>query len=167
MNHGYIFILCGFLLPVRYRKQNNHEQVPNISPWLATLSKDICTAAKLGERRLFKVALPETASNHYFSFWSSGRPLDSGQARRQFNFPTLSLLYDYSFFFSANPKFVSLNTPVPLFQLRSFPLYCGTAVVVLLYTQVAFVGCCEWMSCLLYTSPSPRDKRQSRMPSSA
>ena len=24
-----------------------------------------------------------------------------------------------------------------------------------------------WYSCLLYTSPSPRDKRQSRMPSSA
>ena len=25
----------------------------------------------------------------------------------------------------------------------------------------------QWRSCLLYTSPSPRDKRQSRMPSSA
>ena len=25
----------------------------------------------------------------------------------------------------------------------------------------------EWCACLLYTSPSPRDKRQSRMPSSA
>ena len=25
----------------------------------------------------------------------------------------------------------------------------------------------EWYACLLYTSPSPRDKRQSRMPSSA
>ena len=25
----------------------------------------------------------------------------------------------------------------------------------------------EFMACLLYTSPSPRDKRQSRMPSSA
>ena len=25
----------------------------------------------------------------------------------------------------------------------------------------------EYMTCLLYTSPSPRDKRQSRMPSSA
>ena len=25
----------------------------------------------------------------------------------------------------------------------------------------------EWRTCLLYTSPSPRDKRQSRMPSSA
>ena len=26
---------------------------------------------------------------------------------------------------------------------------------------------CEYLFCLLYTSPSPRDKRQSRMPSSA
>ena len=25
----------------------------------------------------------------------------------------------------------------------------------------------QWWPCLLYTSPSPRDKRQSRMPSSA
>ena len=25
----------------------------------------------------------------------------------------------------------------------------------------------QWKTCLLYTSPSPRDKRQSRMPSSA
>ena len=33
-----------------------------------------------------------------------------------------------------------------------------------------FFGCDESLirkSCLLYTSPSPRDKRQSRMPSSA
>ena len=28
-------------------------------------------------------------------------------------------------------------------------------------------GMAENMACLLYTSPSPRDKRQSRMPSSA
>ena len=27
--------------------------------------------------------------------------------------------------------------------------------------------CEQWTACLLYTSPSPRDKRQSRMPSSA
>ena len=35
--------------------------------------------------------------------------------------------------------------------------------------QHALVGCVShWaMTCLLYTSPSPRDKRQSRMPSSA
>ena len=30
------------------------------------------------------------------------------------------------------------------------------------------LGATEWFKiCLLYTSPSPRDKRQSRMPSSA
>ena len=28
-------------------------------------------------------------------------------------------------------------------------------------------GCAHDVNCLLYTSPSPRDKRQSRMPSSA
>ena len=35
----------------------------------------------------------------------------------------------------------------------------------LLYPVGVFIGVC--ISCLLYTSPSPRDKRQSRMPSSA
>ena len=30
-----------------------------------------------------------------------------------------------------------------------------------------FMGYVDGMHCLLYTSPSPRDKRQSRMPSSA
>ena len=35
------------------------------------------------------------------------------------------------------------------------------------YTDNGPVGLIEGKSCLLYTSPSPRDKRQSRMPSSA
>ena len=34
------------------------------------------------------------------------------------------------------------------------------------YFQVAVVPAVLFISCLLYTSPSPRDKRQSRMPSS-
>ena len=34
--------------------------------------------------------------------------------------------------------------------------------------HVKVVTCCAWSSnCLLYTSPSPRDMRRSRMPSSA
>ena len=36
------------------------------------------------------------------------------------------------------------------------------------YTEVcASCHSMKYLSCLLYTSPSPRDKRQSRMPSSA
>ena len=41
-------------------------------------------------------------------------------------------------------------------QLRVGPFYCGKVE-----------GILQLMACLLYTSPSPRDKRQSRMPSSA
>ena len=33
--------------------------------------------------------------------------------------------------------------------------------------QVDVIAQPNWKTCLLYTSPSPRDKRQSRMPSSA
>ena len=33
--------------------------------------------------------------------------------------------------------------------------------------QVRLMICAHMRDCLLYTSPSPRDKRQSRMPSSA
>ena len=39
----------------------------------------------------------------------------------------------------------------------------GTFAMGLASQDVTF----EWNNCLLYTSPSPRDKRQSRMPSSA
>ena len=38
-------------------------------------------------------------------------------------------------------------------------------VIVVLILVMAYLGLT--MGCLLYTSPSPRDKRQSRMPSSA
>ena len=37
-------------------------------------------AAKFGERRFFKVVLPETASNHYIFCWFNGRALHSGQS---------------------------------------------------------------------------------------
>ena len=40
----------------------------------------------------------------------------------------------------------------------------------IIYSTTSILGDAEWaarISCLLYTSPSPRDKRQSRMPSSA
>ena len=47
-------------------------------------------------------------------------------------------------------------------------------VVNYIFHAVQQSGCCGFsddevysMACLLYTSPSPRDKRQSRMPSSA
>ena len=51
---------------------------------------------------IFKVALPETASNHYIFCWLNGRALDSGQAERQliaclcfFAFFSAVLLYYY------------------------------------------------------------------------
>ena len=36
-----------------------------------------------------------------------------------------------------------------------------------LYSQSKLIELSQGCDCLLYTSPSPRDKRQSRMPSSA
>ena len=65
---------------------------------------------------------------------------------------------------------------------KLLPETMGSGVVVLDYDQdghqdLFFVNSCRWAwdvrdqspspCCLLYTSPSPRDKRQSRMPSSA
>ena len=43
-------------------------------------------------------------------------------------------------------------------------LFCRRGCVFLLYVRVCYL---LYVSYLLYTSPSPRDKRQSRMPSSA
>ena len=44
---------------------------------------------------------------------------------------------------------------------------CGMvlSLLIILHQEVGLY--CMVLSCLLYTSPSPRDKRQSRMPSSA
>ena len=52
-------------------------------------------AAKLGERRFYKVALPETASNHYIFRWLNGRALDSGQSVVRL----ISLSLRFRFFF--------------------------------------------------------------------
>ena len=45
-------------------------------------------------------------------------------------------------------------------------LFCGGLGFVFTLSQGFILGLHGW-GCLLYTSPSPRDKRQSRMPSSA
>ena len=42
----------------------------------------------------------------------------------------------------------------------------GTRFAIIL-PDVSFSNATSYTGCLLYTSPSPRDKRQSRMPSSA
>ena len=52
---------------------------PTYTAALAIHADRTGVAAKLGERRFFKVALPETASNHYIFCWLNGRALDSGQ----------------------------------------------------------------------------------------
>ena len=144
MNHAYIFI-CGFLLPKHYRKKITISKY-----WICvhglqqTLSKDICTAAKLGERRLFKVALPEAARNHYISFWLSGRALDSGQAERQ-EYAAVSLLFFFCFFVLLTPSMLVQIPLSLLFCSCFFLMYCCTAVVVLLNIHGGFVGSCWWM----------------------
>ena len=51
---------------------------------------------------------------------------------------------------------------ITVYQDRSFSFIIKTPP-----TSVLLMKAAKLKSCLLYTSPSPRDKRQSRMPSSA
>ena len=53
--------------------------------------------------------------------------------------------------------------PTRMETTQTFMIVFGSIVVLCLF----FWGLESLLSCLLYTSPSPRDKRQSRMPSSA
>ena len=76
-------------------------------------------AAKLGERRLFKVAPRKAASNDNISFWLSGGALDSGQAGRQFKSPSVFFLFS---FLSAVRKFL----PPVCFSFYIFLPYCCT-----------------------------------------
>ena len=50
---------------------------------------------------------------------------------------------------------------------RPFARYFGAEATFLLWSLPLIRLCMPDIYCLLYTSPSPRDKRQSRMPSSA
>ena len=101
-------------------------------------------AAKLGERRFFKVALPETASNHYISFWLSGRALDSGQAERQFKPPCFFFFAFFSAFFSDVRELKSLRLLI-IFIFSSCTAVRTSTTVALLYTHGGFAGC-WWMS---------------------
>ena len=61
------------------------------------------------------------------------------------------------------PLFGWLQTLYPIWShIGPDHIYWSTALAL---AELALSGCTT--SCLLYTSPSPRDKRQSRMPSSA
>ena len=51
--------------------------------------------------------------------------------------------------------------------LSGFPVAWLLGGLAVLFTALAIVLDVDFNICLLYTSPSPRDKRQSRMPSSA
>ena len=90
-------------------------------------------AAKLGDRRFFKVALPETASSHNFSFRLSGRSLDSGQSERQFKFPCLFFYAFPPLFFCCTGVQTSLSAFLSL--LFSAPAVRTSTAVVLLYAH--------------------------------
>ena len=72
------------------------------------------------------------------------------------------------------------NAKIPLLEHEGFSLWESNVIVRYLCQTFSMGKLCpeevelrflaeQWMdwTCLLYTSPSPRDKRQSRMPSSA
>ena len=62
------------------------------------------------------------------------------------------------------------NAPITIYLARSTSLLYAMHGAVMFYVAWQFDRCqllVPLLGCLLYTSPSPRDKRQSRMPSSA
>ena len=86
----------------------------------------------------------------------------------------LDLLEEFKFIESDSNfphfKYISLSNIITYLKIQNsvlsedhiFDIYCATNWV---NSLINFLGNNEY--CLLYTSPSPRDKRQSRMPSSA
>ena len=66
---------------------------------------------------------------------------------------------------TAHPEELSRHTLSPLAELvETYPY--AQSIVMLYLLNLSILGDLRY-DCLLYTSPSPRDKRQSRMPSSA
>ena len=60
-------------------------------------------------------------------------------------------------------KLVRSLSLVPSAGGHGFTIFAFVATYSLMALLIVYL----WQGCLLYTSPSPRDKRQSRMPSSA
>ena len=86
--------------------------------------------------------------------WSIGQLLVSFPTRLTFYGVLTIGLFQFVFYklSQVGPEFVGAeNGPVEMAQV---------------YLAI-FASCCLFYACLLYTSPSPRDQRGSRMPSSA
>ena len=64
-------------------------------------------------------------------------------------------------------QYASQTEGVDLQLLTSGSIYSGGKIKKLLAPLKILLGVLQAMICLLYTSPSPRDKSSSRMPSSA
>ena len=89
-------------------------------------------------------------------FYASLRPLD-----HLFRSPYQFYSDDLSFW--AYREMWNTVPMLPRYIFNSFFLASVTSLITLLFVIPAAYS----YACLLYTSPSPRDKRQSRMPSSA
>ena len=57
--------------------------------------------------------------------------------------------------------------PTPLYFAERITEHCGGAKIYLKREDLLHTGAHKINNCLLYTSPSPRDRTRSRMPSSA
>ena len=76
--------------------------------------------------------------------------------------------------FYRNPSFTNRERIAFVDSLESFgtqpnlePIITKAAMAPTRYEAVALIDRYRYLSCLLYTSPSPRDRTRSRMPSSA
>ena len=63
-------------------------------------------------------------------------------------------------------KALNIELPAVAAPVAAYVMHAQTGNTVFLSGHIAKKDGKPWV-CLLYTSPSPRDKRQSRMPSSA
>ena len=112
---------------------------PTYKAALAISGERTGVAAKIGEKRLFKVALPETTSNHYVSFWLGGIALVSGQAERQFN-PSCSVFF--ALFFTLFFAFFCFSSAVGKFKCPFLFLILILSVV-RLYVRVLLYCCTQ------------------------
>ena len=89
---------------------------------------------------------------------------DMNLAERTFNSATLMIIA------SVVKQSIGLVSMVVLARLLSptdYGIVAISMLVIHFFDVLAQTGTTQYVLCLLYTSPSPRDKRQSRMPSSA
>ena len=145
----YSIILIGLLSGVAYAQDNNMDPTDHeIATWqFRSISPSDVANFLSNEDNVFRKAVKSAIADGRMRHWGLLRKVN-GNTSSGHNY----------FFYNGFNKITDLDNS---------PWGAGSSFGLKPVKSAGVLGTVHTSPCLLYTSPSPRDKRQSRMPSSA